>query len=189
MLRSFQILKQEFATIHDPRSTIHDQRTKIMKSNWKVTPKGDYKRACDAGIFVSMSPKGIFNINRATWRRMGEPKAVHVLFDAPNNRIGLKPTQEKIKDAYAVNIQQRRTGLRTVYCPRVIHEWGLKLPARVRFYDADIDQDGILVCDLRTAQIPLNVSQHYTKKRKAEAAANGGANQDLEFVTRGTISR
>ncbi len=144
-----------------------------MKTNWKVTPKGDYARACDAGIFVTLGPKGIFNINRATWRRMGEPKAVHVLFDAPNNRIGLKPCQEKIKDAYAVHIQMRRTGLRSVYCPRVIHEWGLKIPQRIRFYDADIDQDGILICDLRTAKVPLNVSQHYSKKARLTANMEG----------------
>ena len=149
-----------------------------MKTQWKVTPRGDYKRACDAGVFVSLSPKGVFSINRATFKRLDEPKAVHVLFDEPNNRIGLKPTQEKIKDAYAVNIQQRRTGLRSIYCPRVIHEWGLKLPARVRFYDAEIDHDGILVCDLRTARVPLNVSQHHTKKEKARTAADGHAGSE-----------
>ena len=146
-----------------------------MKAQWKVTPRGDYKRACDAGVFVSLSPKGVFSINRATFKRLDEPKAVHVLFDEPNNRIGLKPTQEKLKDAYAVNIQQRRTGLRSIYCPRVIHEWGLKLPARVRFYDAEIDHDGILVCDLRTAKVPANVTGHSTRKKRGGAAA---ANSD-----------
>lgn len=141
-----------------------------MRTAWKITPRGDYRRASDAGIFVSLSPRGRFNINRATWRRLDEPQAVHVLYDENNHRIGRKPAERGSPDSYNVNIQHHRTGLRTVYCPRVIHEWGIKLPARVRFFDADFDDAGILICNLKTARIPANVSRHHTKKKKAAAA-------------------
>jgi hypothetical protein len=44
--------------------------------------------------------------------------------------------------------------MRRISCYRVLTENGIQLPATVRFYDAEIDHDGILVCDLRTARVP-----------------------------------
>jgi hypothetical protein len=72
MLRSFQIGKQRLPTINGPPSTINEQN--IMKTNWKVMPRGDYKRACDAAIYVTLTPKGRISINRATFLRLGAPK-------------------------------------------------------------------------------------------------------------------
>jgi hypothetical protein len=143
----------------------------VMKTNWKVTPRGDHARGCDAAIYVTLTPKGVFAFNRSTWHRLGAPKALHVLFDPPNNRIGLKPAQEKIANAYPVFVKGK-AGLRGVRCQRVMAENGLKLPDTVRFGDADIDHDGILICDLRTAKVPANVTGHWTRKKR-EAAANG----------------
>ena len=144
-----------------------------MKTNWKIMPRGDYKRACDAAIYVTLTPKGRISINRATFRRLDEPKAVHVLYDAPNNRIGIKPTQPNIKEAYPVASPCNRSGMRRISCYRVLTENGIQLPATVRFYDAEIDHDGILVCDLRTARIPPAVMRFKKPDDKPDPSLDG----------------
>ena len=44
--------------------------------------------------------------------------------------------------------------------------YGHVLPETVRFYDADVDEDGILILDLRTARAPRNVRNHWMRKNK-----------------------
>ena len=63
-----------------------------MKRNWSELPRGD-KRAQWAGVYVTMNGKGVIVINRAAHERLGSPDAFLVLYDAPNNTIGLKPTR------------------------------------------------------------------------------------------------
>ena len=139
-----------------------------MKTAWRVAPRDDIS-AQAAGFHVSLSPKGKFSIGRVAWQRMGEPKAVNILFDPPNNRLGLKPTIKNGRHAYPVCLYEKRTGRRAVHGCGAIKEFGIRLPETVRFYDADIDQDGILILDLRTARVPPNVTNHHRRKdRKTE---------------------
>ena len=45
-----------------------------------------------------------------------------------------------------------------------MQEYAIDLPETIRFYDADIDQDGILILDLRTAKAaPMAVGQNRSK--------------------------
>ena len=143
-----------------------------MKTNWLETPRGDI-RARDAVLYATLSPKGYFSINRMTFQRLGEPQAVHLLYDDINNRIGLKPCASVSRNAYPL-VRRSSAGRRTISGYRVLVEHGIRLPATVRFYDAEIDQDGILILDLRTARVPPNVLRHQTTKEKVKFVGKGG---------------
>ena len=133
-----------------------------MKTVWRELPK-DAVSPQYAGLYVTLNPKGIFKMNRVAYQRMGEPEAVNVLFDPPNSRIGLKPASRAGRNAYALAPRGHHGG-RIVRAYRIITEYALDLPSTVRFYDAEIDHDGILVLDLRTARIPPIVANHHTRK-------------------------
>lgn len=121
-----------------------------MKTQWKEVPRGDVLPQY-AGIYATMNRAGEIVINAVTFKMLGAPKAFHVLFDAPNNRIGLKPTNPGSRNAYPTTASNN-AGARRIRAYRLLKEYGLDLPHTLRFYDASIDYDGILVLDLRTAR-------------------------------------
>ena len=118
------------------------------------------------GIYVTMNPKGDIVMSRRTYQLAGEPRAFMLLFDKSNRRIGLKPTQPNIKNAYPVCVANRRSGSKKVHGHRLTKRYRIDLPATVRFPDADIDEEGILRLDLRTAEIPPRVKNHHRNQNK-----------------------
>lgn len=133
-----------------------------MKAEWTECPK-DATHPQWSGLYVTMNPKGWIVLSRRTFQRLGEPKAFSILFDKVNNRIGLKPTVESMRNAYSHGPHGKYGG-RVVYAYRLTQEFGIDLPHTVQFHDADIDNDGILVLDLRTARAS---TRNWTKERLA----------------------
>jgi hypothetical protein len=103
-------------------------------------------------MYVTMNKQGSIMMNRVTFKRMGEPAAFLVLFDKLNSRIALKPSSALMKHAYPAE-KRGRAGGRMIRAYRLLTEFGIKLPDTVEFKDAEIDVDGQLILDLRTAKI------------------------------------
>ena len=122
-----------------------------MRADWQEVPRGDVM-AQYAGIYVTMNPAGDIVMSRVTYEMMGEPKAFLILYDKPNNRIGLKPAHLSTRNAYPARVSNR-AGAKMVRGHRLTREHRIILPHTVQFYDADIDEDGILILDLRTAKV------------------------------------
>lgn len=122
-----------------------------MKANWKTCPRGDAAGQW-ASFYVTMNPRGYIVMSRKTFERIQEPRAVHLLYDSANDRIGLKPTVPSLKDAFPV-AKQGRHGGRLIRAYRLMQEYGIDVRETIRFHDAEIDQDGILILDLRTAKV------------------------------------
>jgi hypothetical protein len=138
-----------------------------MKAQWEKCPRGDVV-AQYAGIYVTMNPRGEIAMTRPTYQKLGEPEAFILLFDRTNRRIGLQPARLSTRDAYPIKVSGRSGG-KKLHAFRLIREYSIDLPATVKFPDAEIDEDGILRLDLRTATIPLRVKNHW-KNRKSEVS-------------------
>jgi hypothetical protein len=91
-------------------------------------------------------------MSRLTFEKLGEPVAVTLLFDQANGRIGIKPSSPSMRNAYPV-AKQGRHGGRLIRAYRLMQEFGVSLPDTIRFQEPEIDNDGILVLDLRTAKV------------------------------------
>jgi hypothetical protein len=115
-----------------------------------------------------MNGKGVIVINRAAHERLGSPDAFLVLYDAPNNTIGLKPTRPAMRNAYPAGVAGRHGG-RRVNAYRLMTEHGIRVDQTLYFPEAEIDEDGILVLNLRTAVIPNRVLKHPVRRRTAGA--------------------
>lgn len=122
-----------------------------MRPNWNEVQRGDIRTQW-AGMNVTMNPQGWIALSRVTYERMGSPKAFVVLFDPVNNRIGLKPAALTTRNAFPVRVYSRH-GAKVIRAGRLIKDYRIDLPATVKFDDADTDQDGILLLDLRTARV------------------------------------
>lgn len=122
-----------------------------MRADWVQIKRGDVMPQY-AGIYVTMYRTGEIVMSKVTYQRMGEPKAFHIFYDRTNRRIGLKPTVLTMKDAYPALVSNR-AGAKMVRGHRLMVEENIDLPMTVRFYDADINDEGWLILDLRTAKV------------------------------------
>jgi hypothetical protein len=134
-----------------------------MRGEWEECPRGDVMPQY-SGIYVTMNPKGVIVMNRVAYEMTGGPDAYKLLFDRNNRRIGLKPTHRNMRNAYPVCVANRKSGSKKVHGHRLTQRYRIDLPATVRFPDAEVDEDGILRLDLRTAEIPPRVKNHYRNR-------------------------
>ncbi len=122
-----------------------------MRTMWKVIER-DPKAGRWGTLYASLSPKGVIALSGRTWQKTGSPLAYLVMFDEANQRIGLKPVAAGAKNAYPA-IKQGRVGCRRINAVRLMVEQRLKLTHGLRFTDIEIDADGVLTLDLRTAAV------------------------------------
>lgn len=134
-----------------------------MQRNWKQIPR-DGKRAQWAGIYVTMNSKGTIVLNRSAHKLLGAPAAFMLLYDSANNTIGLKPTAAGLRHAYPL-IKSGRHGGRKVSAYRLVKECSLVIDKTLEFPDAEIDTDGILLLNLRTAKISNRALNHPTRRK------------------------
>ena len=137
-----------------------------MKANWNEVPRGDVQPQW-SGIYVTLNRKGEIAMSRRTWERLNEAKAFMLLFDPANNRIGLRPTSPQIRNAYPVMVHSRR-GAKKVRAYRLLQEYRITVPETLQFHDADIDEDGVLILDLRTARVSERAKNHAANKAKRD---------------------
>ena len=137
-----------------------------MKRDWREIAHND-TRAQWAGLYVTMNSKGTIVLNRAANERLGSPTAFHLLYDSANNTIGLKPTSRSLRNAYPSHPSGRHGG-RKVSAYRLVTECSLPHNETLEFPDAEIDTDGILILNLRTAKISNRALNHPSRKVNSE---------------------
>ena len=74
-----------------------------------------------------------------------------MLFDRLSNTIGLNPVGPNSPDAYPAAPRGKHGG-RVIGAFRLTQQFGIKIPETVRFTNPEIDGDGVLNLDLRTAR-------------------------------------
>jgi hypothetical protein len=121
---------------------------------------------------VSLNRKGEIRIARKAFQRLNEAEAVEVYFDKANCRIRLKPTIRAARDAFPVG-KRGNHGAGGVHVGSVLNEYSIEIPETVRFHDAEFDEEGFLVLDLRTARVPAQVTNHRSRRGKAERGVAG----------------
>ena len=121
-----------------------------MRANWTECPNEGWLGRW-VGVWVTMNPKGRIVLGQKVYKQLGEPEWVKLLFDKPNRRIGIKPTNKGATNAYRVSRESARAPM-IVRAYRLMVEFDIQLGETVQFDDAEIDEEGILVLNLRTAR-------------------------------------
>jgi hypothetical protein len=138
-----------------------------MQRDWKVIPRGD-KRAQWAGLYVTLNSKGTIVINKAAHERLGGAEAFLLLYDAVNNTIGLKPTDPAKNNAYPVTRSGRHGG-KKISAFQLFTECRIVVKETLEFHDAEIDSNGVLILDLRTARVSNRALNHPSKRSREPA--------------------
>jgi hypothetical protein len=135
-----------------------------MKGEWKEIPR-DGCSAQAAGLHATLNKQGHIVINQTTYKRLGEPKAALLLYDRVNHRIGVRPANPGLRNAFRIGKKGRS---RIVRAYRLLADQGIDLPDTVEFSDPRIDEDDVLVLDLRSAR----VSKRYLSKLEHRRTRN-----------------
>lgn len=139
-----------------------------MTTMWK-----EIEREPNAGrwktTYVSLSPKGVIALSGATWRKLGSPAAFVILFDGPNQRIGLRPARITDRNAYPAITRGSSPG-RYLNANQMMAEEKISLQYGLRFKDAETDPDGILILDLRTAEVSKASVARRNRKPKTQSS-------------------
>lgn len=125
-----------------------------MINNWEEIPRDEFPRG-SYGIHVTLNPKGVIRLSRATHQMLGSPTAFKLFYDKANCRIGLKAADPKQRNAYPAGVG--KCGAKVIRAFRLMRTHNLNLSAAIEFQDARIDEHGILVLDLRTAKASKRV--------------------------------
>ena len=138
-----------------------------MKTMWKEISR-DPTRGQWAALYVTINTKGWIVLSRLTHDRLGSPKAYQLFFDPVNNRIGLKPSALAGKNTYPAG-PQGPCGGKVIRAYRLLQDCSISIPETLQFFDAEIDHDGILILDLRTARVSPRAARH-RENRKTKVA-------------------
>jgi hypothetical protein len=137
-----------------------------MRADWIEIKRGDVQPQY-SGIHISMNPKGDIVMNRVTYEMMGAPLAFTLLYDRVNNRIGLKPATLSTRNAYPA-FKINLAGAKLLRGYRLMREHRIILPQTVEFCDAETDEDGILIIDLRSARVSQRAIGWEMRKKRME---------------------
>jgi len=99
-------------------------------------------------LHVTLNQKNVIFLNRNVHSRLGEPRAVVLMFDKVNSVIGIRPTEPGKKNAFPVKKRPGGNHRVIVATPFCVH-YRIKVDRTTAFIDADVDNEGILRLDLK----------------------------------------
>ena len=123
------------------------QNVARMKREW-VKCKIDTTRARWAGYHVTMTPRGEIYMNANTLKAMDAGEHFLLLYDPLNKTIGVKPVNSLEPDSQGSSGRGKRHG-RFVRAYRLLQQCGISIDRTVRFLRPEIDEEGVLILDLR----------------------------------------
>lgn len=128
-------------------------------SNWTVfSDKSHVTRRHT--MTVSLGPNRSLYLNRVVFRALSEPKAVELLFDEFNKRIGIRPVDPKQPNSRAVRDHGGKGYCITLagFCTR----FGIRIGSTIRFFDPFVNTEDILVLDLKKTFVTTRPSPRPT---------------------------
>ena len=122
----------------------------MNKTDWIECPQDGLAPQALAD-YLSINPKGQIIFGAALYQRLGSPAAFVLLYDPQTHRIGLRPADVSTRNACEVKRSGKHGG-RIVRGFRLIHEFRIEIAEPLEFTSLRLDDEGVLILDLRTAR-------------------------------------
>ena len=120
----------------------------MQRRSWKEF-KGVAARRIPESIRASINETGEITFDLGTFRKMGEPEAMLLLYEPSSRTIGLRPAHPDTSNAVLVRARHARSN-RVVRSMPFLRENGIELERTLRFPFPFIEEK-VLILDLRTA--------------------------------------
>ena len=119
-----------------------------MRRSWKEFA-GVAARRIPEETRSSINPTGEITFDIETFRRLGEPQAMSLLYEPSTRTIGLRPAHSDLPNAVLVRIRHARSN-RVVRSMPFLRENGIEVDRTLRCPFPFIEER-VLILDLRTA--------------------------------------
>ncbi|HQZ96300.1 MAG TPA: hypothetical protein PLP21_08270 [Pyrinomonadaceae bacterium] len=103
-------------------------------------------------LHVSLNRKGEILIGANAFEKLGRPGQAVLLFDRVNRLIGISPASKITKHAYPL-LQKSGGRHRVIRANRFIRHHQIQVPRTVAFHTAEIDEDSVLVLDIKATRV------------------------------------
>src|SRR5688500_17661438 len=121
----------------------------VYQRNWEEFPVGPGISTKGKELRVTLNRKGEIMIGARAFEALGEPEAAVLLFDRRNHTIGVAPADDDAVNAYPM-IAKRNCRHRTVRANLFCRHFKIYVPRTAAFGKTEIDENGVLLLDLRT---------------------------------------
>jgi len=128
-----------------------------MQRNWEEAAR-EAHRTARVGHYATINGAGNIVIGRFTHEALGSAEAVMLLFDRVNMSIGLKRAHPRQENAYPLKPMGRH-GAKLIRGAQAANQFGLRINGTMRFINPEIDEDGVLVLDLRNMKTAARSSK------------------------------
>ncbi|MBK9214018.1 MAG: hypothetical protein IPM59_00215 [Chloracidobacterium sp.] len=118
-----------------------------MIDHWEEFEGGPGQKA-GAGLHVSLNRKGQIFVNKNVLDAIGGPEAVVLLFDKVNSRIGIRPVRAAAPNAFPLK-PRNAAASRMIQASTFCRNYGIRVEGTVAFQGIKIDNQGLLMLDLR----------------------------------------
>lgn len=97
---------------------------------------------------VTLSTKGEIMIGARAMKVLGEPDWVVLMFDRLNSLIGVRPSNRHARNAYPT-VHKMNGRHRLVRANKFCRHYGIRFERTRAFISAKVDENGVLVLDLK----------------------------------------
>ena len=113
-------------------------------------------------LYVTINPRGDFVVNMQTFLAMNEPEAVVLLYDKNSRSIGVRRSRTTVPNAILVHTRHARYN-RVFRSKKFLVKHGIVLKNTVQFPTAIIDEEGVLVLNLKEMVEAVHMPRSYRK--------------------------
>ncbi|MBK8464391.1 MAG: hypothetical protein IPL32_01040 [Chloracidobacterium sp.] len=128
-----------------------------MVEQWEEFHAGP--KDVESDLHVTLNKHGVILLGARTFDRMGKPDAVVLFFDKMNSKIGLMPSHDRVENAHPLQSKGKHRH-RILRASRLCRHYGIKVDRTIEFPYAHINDNGILVLDLKTTNVIGRVSNN-----------------------------
>lgn len=122
---------------------------RMIVRQWEEFPVGSDRRRGGPMLHVTLNRKGEIMIGAKAFEWLGEPEAVVLLFDRRNHTIGVVPSEPNATNAF-IPVRKKDCRHRLVRANLFCRHHNIYIPRTAAFGNPQIDEEGILLLDLRT---------------------------------------
>jgi hypothetical protein len=101
---------------------------------------------------VTLNVEGCFYFGKKAFEAIGMPEAVKLYFDAGGSRIGVKAAERDEKTFTMLHSKPENGRYGILRAATFCRHYKIIPETRIEFQEVHIDQDGIMVLDLKTAR-------------------------------------
>jgi len=119
-----------------------------MNTRWETFEGRQHGRTARREPRVTLGCKGTFYLNGAAYEALGAPAAVEMLYDGRRRIIGLRPVDERKRNAFALKHHGKAGNYKRISAAAFCNHFQIPNRDTVLFDEIGVDNEGVMALDM-----------------------------------------